>query len=153
MDDLIGEPVEEHRGSNCLPIREMLARVGDKWSIMILGVLGDQRLRFGALNRAVPGISPRVLAVTLRALERDGLVQRTAYATVPPRVEYEVTPRGKSLREALNPIAVWVIANREGLEESRRVFDQQAERDAVDVGHAGDVGHAEMPPQPMLTKL
>ncbi|HEY0469099.1 MAG TPA: helix-turn-helix domain-containing protein [Polyangiaceae bacterium] len=140
MDDVVSDRTLEHRGGNCLPIREMLARVGDKWSILTLGVLGDQRLRFGALNRAVPGISPRVLAVTLRALERDGLVVRTAYATVPPRVEYEVTPRGKSLREALNPIAAWVIANREGLEESRRAYDQQAE------------GDAEMPLEPMLTK-
>jgi DNA-binding HxlR family transcriptional regulator len=140
MDDVAGDRTEEHRGANCLPIREMLARVGDKWSILTLGVLGDQRLRFGALNRAVPGISPRVLAVTLRALERDGLVVRTAYATVPPRVEYEVTPRGKSLREALNPIAAWVIANRQGLEESRRAYEQQAESDA------------EVPIEPTLTK-
>src|SRR6478735_10917716 len=140
MDDPAGDQVGEHRGSNCMPIREMFSRVGDKWSILTLGALGSGRMRFGALNRAVPGISPRVLAVTLRALERDGLVVRTAYATVPPRVEYEVTPRGRSLRDALTPLAEWVIANREGLEESRRVFDQQSEP------------AAEMPRQPILTK-
>ncbi len=140
MDELVGDRVGEHRVSDCLPIREMLARVGDKWSILTLGALGNQRLRFGALNRVVPGISPRVLAVTLRALERDGLVVRTAYATVPPRVEYEVTPRGQSLREALAPLAAWVVANRQGLEESRSVYDQQAE------------GDAELPLEPMLTK-
>ncbi|MEI9936878.1 MAG: helix-turn-helix domain-containing protein [Pseudomonadota bacterium] len=140
MDEQLGDRTVEHRVGDCLPIREMLARVGDKWSILILGVLGDQRLRFGALNRAVPGISPRVLVVTLRALMRDGLVVRTAYATVPPRVEYEVTPRGKSLRAALNPLAAWVVANRQGLEESRRLYDQQAESDA------------EMPLESMLTK-
>jgi len=108
----------------------MLARVGDKWSILVLGALGTQRMRFGALNRAVPAISPRVLAVTLRALERDGLVVRTAYATVPPRVEYEQTPRGRSLREALEPLANWVLENRDGLEESRRAFDLRADIDA-----------------------
>ena len=123
-----------------MPIREMLARVGDKWSILTLGALGAQRMRFGALNRAVPGISPRVLAVTLRALERDGLVVRTAYATVPPRVEYEVTARGRSLRDAVRPLAEWVVANREGLEESRRVFDRQAEP------------APEVPVEPILTK-
>jgi len=130
MDELIGDQVPEHRVSDCLPIREMLARVGDKWSILILGVLGDRRLRFGALHRSVPGISQRVLVATLRVLERDGLVTRTVYATVPPRVEYEVTSRGKSLREALNPIAAWVIANRAGLEESRRVYDRDAQASA-----------------------
>jgi len=140
MADIVGDRSDELRHSNCLPIREMLARVGDKWSILTLGVLGDRRLRFGALNRAMPGISPRVLAVTLRALERDGLVVRTAYATVPPRVEYEVTPRGQSLREALSPLAAWVIANRHALEESRQAYDLQAERDA------------EVPLEPTLTK-
>lgn len=118
----------------------MLSRVGDKWSILILGVLSDKRLRFGALHRAVPGISQRVLVVSLRALERDGLVTRTAYATVPPRVEYEVTPRGQSLRDAIKPLAAWVVANREGLEESRRSFDEHAEADE------------EMPFVAMLTK-
>lgn len=123
-----------------MPIREMLARVGDKWSILTLGALGSQRMRFGALNRAIAGISPRVLAVTLRALERDGLVVRTAYATVPPRVEYEVTARGRSLRDALRPLAEWVIANRAGLQESREAFDRQAE------------SAQEVPAGPMLTK-
>ena len=127
MDDLIGDPIPEHRVGDCLPIREMLARVGDKWSILTLGALGERRLRFGALHRSVAGISQRVLVATLRVLERDGLVTRTVYATVPPRVEYEVTPRGKSLREALSPIAAWVIENRAGLEESRRVYDRDAQ--------------------------
>jgi DNA-binding HxlR family transcriptional regulator len=140
MDEPAGDRIGEHRVGDCMPIREMLARVGDKWSILTLGALGSQRMRFGALNRAVAGISPRVLAVTLRALERDGLVVRTAYATVPPRVEYEVTARGRSLRDAVRPLAEWVVANREGLEESRRVFDRQAEPDTEGLA------------EPMLTK-
>lgn len=140
MNDLLGDSVGEHRVALCLPIREMLSRVGDKWSILILGVLGDQRLRFKALHRAVPGISQRVLVVTLRALERDGLVERTVYATVPPRVEYEVTPRGHSLSLAIRPIAEWVVANREGLEQSRRQFDE----------HTG--ADLETPLEPTLTK-
>jgi len=122
-----GDAVRAGQHDNCQPIREMLSRVGDKWSIMILGVLGNERLRFKALHRAVPGISQRVLVVSLRNLERDGLIARTVYATVPPRVEYEVTPRGKSLREMLKPIAEWVIAHKDAIEQSRRAFDEQSE--------------------------
>lgn len=124
-----GESMQPGQHENCQPIREVLSRVGDKWSILVLGVLGKQRMRFKALHRAVPGISQRVLVVSLRYLERDGLVARTVYATVPPRVEYEVTERGQSLRATLQPIAEWVIANKQAIAESRRAFDEQADED------------------------
>ncbi len=126
-----GEALRAGQHENCQPIREMLSRVGDKWSVLILGVLGAERMRFKALHRAVPGISQRVLVVSLRNLERDGLITRTVYATVPPRVEYEVTPRGRSLRDALKPVADWVIAHKEDIAESRKAFDEQGQGEAA----------------------
>ena len=126
-----GESMRPGQHENCKPIREVLSRVGDKWSIMVLGVLGKERMRFKALHRAMPGISQRVLVVSLRGLERDGLVARTVYATVPPRVEYEVTERGQALRATLEPIANWVIANKQAIAESRRAFDEQSSEDSA----------------------
>ncbi len=120
----------DRQTSECEPIREMLSRVGDKWSVVVLGVLGNEPMRFKALHRAIHGISERVLIVSLRNLERDGLVLRTVYPAVPPRVEYAVTARGRSLREALQPIAAWVQTNQAEIDESRRRFDQQTTGEA-----------------------
>lgn len=114
---------ERHLPADCRPIGEILARVGDKWSILILAVLGDGRMRFKDLHRAVGGISQRMLTVTVRHLERDGILIRTVYPTVPPRVEYELSERGHSLKRALAPIAEWVLINRADIERSRLRFD------------------------------
>jgi len=128
MDEVA--PTFEHQTGKCVPIRDMLSRIGDKWTIVVLGVLGKEPLRFKALHRAIDGISERVLVVSLRNLERDGLVQRTVYPAVPPRVEYEVTARGHSLREALTHVAAWVHSNQDGIDESRRSFDQRTAAEA-----------------------
>lgn len=115
--------INEHLPGDCRPIAHILARVGDKWTILLLNVLGDNTMRFKDLHRAVPGISQRMLTVTLRNLERDGLVGRTIYPTIPPKVEYALSDRGRSLRCALVPIADWVTQNRDGIEESQQRFD------------------------------
>ena len=116
----------EHLPGDCRPIAHILSRVGDKWTILLLNVLGDTTMRFKDLHRAVPGISQRMLTVTLRNLERDGLIRRTVYPTIPPKVEYALSNRGRSLRCALVPIADWVTQNRDGIEQSQQQFDQSA---------------------------
>jgi DNA-binding HxlR family transcriptional regulator len=114
---------DQRHPSDCRPISEILARVGDKWTILLLTALGDKRMRFKELHRAVDGISQRMLTVTVRALERDGMLIRTAYPTIPPRVEYELSERGRSLRCALAPIGIWALDNRAGIEASQTAFD------------------------------
>jgi DNA-binding HxlR family transcriptional regulator len=111
--------------SKC-PIREMLTRLGDKWSILIIYTLSqapDQRLRFSQLLKGIQGISQRMLTTTLRNLERDGAVKRHFYAEVPPRVEYELTPLGKSLLGPVQALMVWVEANWGQISAARATFD------------------------------
>jgi DNA-binding HxlR family transcriptional regulator len=105
-------------------IRETLDRVGDKWSVLVIGVLaGAGPLRFLALHQRVPGISQRMLTLTLRHLERDGLLSRTAYAEVPPRVEYQLTPLGDSLRAVVTALAQWAAAHDDEIKSARHAFD------------------------------
>ncbi len=107
------------------PIREILMRVGDKWTVVILTALREKRMRFKDLHRAGQGISQRVLTASLRSLEQDGLLLRTAYPTVPPRVEYELSDRGHSLREVLDLVGAWMSTHRPAIEASRRCFDSE----------------------------
>lgn len=95
------------------PVRNVLARVGDKWSLLVLNLLASETapVRFNALQRALPDISQKVLTTTLRALEEDGFVIRTVYAEVPPRVDYCLTPRAHSFLEACSPMIAWAKAN------------------------------------------
>ncbi|MEV6164408.1 helix-turn-helix domain-containing protein [Streptomyces sp. NPDC052052] len=105
-------------------IRQTLDRIGDKWTVLVIGVLAASApLRFGALYQRVPGISQRMLTLTLRRLERDGLVTRTAYAEVPPRVEYALTPLGESLRVIVTALAQWATDRNDEIESARRDFD------------------------------
>lgn len=104
-------------------IREVLARVGDKWSLLVIGTLREGRMRFTELQRHVPGISQRMLTLTLRQLERDGLVSRTVHAEVPPRVEYELTAMGATLIEPALALAAWAIDHSPAIEESRAAYD------------------------------
>src|ERR1044072_6564949 len=85
--------------SACTSVDDVLARIGDKWTVMVVGTLGGQSLRYNEIQRRVEGISQRMLTLTLKGLEQDGLVERTVYPTIPPRVEYELTPLGRSLLE------------------------------------------------------
>lgn len=91
------------------PSRKLLDRIGDRWTVLIVGTLADGPRRFSDIRRSVDGISQKMLTQTLRGLEHDGLVTRTVYAEVPPRVEYELTPAGESLREPLKALEQWSI--------------------------------------------
>jgi DNA-binding HxlR family transcriptional regulator len=118
-------PESQHPLSDCRRVGDILARVGDKWTILLLMALGDRRMRFGELNRAINGISQRMLTVTLRNLEHDGILIRTVYPTIPPRVEYELSDRGRSLKLALAPIGKWAMANQTDIEEARERVREQ----------------------------
>jgi DNA-binding HxlR family transcriptional regulator len=120
--------------ADCRRAKDILARVSDKWTILLLMVLGDRRMRFTQLHRAVNGISERMLTVTLRNLEHDGILIRTVYPTIPPRVEYELSDRGRSLKVALAPIGNWVMENQNDIEEARERFREQSPQDSADVG-------------------
>ncbi|MEC5198508.1 DNA-binding HxlR family transcriptional regulator [Arthrobacter sp. PL16] len=106
--------------------RSLLSRIGDKWTLLVIGVLGEERRRFTELSKVIPGISRRMLTVTLRALERDGLVSRTVYAEVPPRVEYELTALGRSLQLVALTLVDWVSEHQHTIAGNRRGFDDNA---------------------------
>lgn len=110
------------------PSRTSLARIANKWTALIVVALGTGRLRFGELRQAVDGISGKVLAETLRDLERDGLVVRVAYDEMPPRVEYELTELGATLHEPLAALGRWAEAHIEQVESARDAYD--ARRDS-----------------------
>jgi DNA-binding HxlR family transcriptional regulator len=100
-------------------IREVLDRIGDKWTVLVIGTLGDDLLRYSDLQASIPGISQRMLTVTLKALERDGLLARYAYPEVPPRVEYELTALGRSLLDAVRALAGWAATHHEDVAAHR----------------------------------
>ena len=100
-------------------VREVLDRIGDKWSLLVIGTLRAGPLRFGELERAVAGISQRMLTLTLKHLVEDGLVGRTVYAEVPPRVEYEVTELGATLVPLVITLAEWAMAHAEEINANR----------------------------------
>ena len=118
-----GPRVAAGDSAECGIVREMLSRLGDKWTLLVILCLSAGPLRFNALQRAVVGISHRMLTVTLRKLERDGLVQRTVYPEVPPHSEYVLTPLGVSFTEPVLAIANWAIAAQPGIERNRERFD------------------------------
>jgi len=101
-------------------IREVLDRIGDKWTVMVISTLGSGRLRYSDLQASVPGISQRMLTVTLKELERDGLVTRTAFPEVPPRVVYELTHLGRSLLDAVLGLAGWAAENHKAVAANRK---------------------------------
>ena len=116
-----------NRGSSdCRAVSAVLARVGDKWSVLIVALLGDGPKRFNEIKRMVGGISQRMLTLTLRGLERDGLVTRTVFPTVPPRVDYELTELGRSLWTPVEALGAWARANQPQIEAARRRFDARA---------------------------
>ncbi|HWC84827.1 MAG TPA: helix-turn-helix domain-containing protein [Pseudonocardiaceae bacterium] len=101
-------------------VREVLDRIGDKWSMLVIGTLRSGPLRFGELAESVVGISQRMLTLTLKHLVEDGLIARTAYAEVPPRVEYELTELGRTLLPRVMALAEWAMANHEQINANRR---------------------------------
>lgn len=110
---------------DCRAVADILARIGDKWTVFVVGLLSNGPMRFNEIRKSVGSISQRMLTLTLRGLERDGMVTRTVYPTIPPRVEYELTAMGRTLIEPVKAIGEWAIANRTQVEESRQEFDRQ----------------------------
>ena len=108
---------------DCRDLRSILALVGDKWTVMIVVLLGDGPKRFNEIRRMVDGISQRMLTFTLRGLERDGLVTRTVFPTTPQRVDYELTKLGSTLWEAIEPLSLWARAHVGEILTSRKQFD------------------------------
>jgi DNA-binding HxlR family transcriptional regulator len=119
-------PGNLHVPEDCRAVSEVLSRVGDKWTILVVGELGNGRKRFNEIRRALGSISQRMLTLTLRGLERDGLVTRTVFPTVPPRVDYELTRLGRSLLEPVSGIGLWARQNRAAIQQARLKFDASA---------------------------
>lgn len=111
--------------ADCAATREILNRVGDKWSVLVVVLLGQGAHRFNELKRAIDGISQRMLTATLRGLERDGLVKRTVHPKNPPQVEYDLTPLGRSLLEPVSTLAVWAQGHRAEVQRARDIFDRK----------------------------
>ncbi|MCB1383266.1 MAG: helix-turn-helix transcriptional regulator [Notoacmeibacter sp.] len=121
---LITNPGFQPDDDGSCPIREVLRRVGDTWSLLVIFMLQPGPLRFNALKRRIEGISQRMLTVTLRGLERDGLVARTVFPTNPPSVEYELTAFGRSLAGPVAALGHWAAENRQRLRDAQAQFDK-----------------------------
>jgi DNA-binding HxlR family transcriptional regulator len=118
--------------SACTSVTDVLARIGDKWTVMVIGTLSGGPLRYNEIQRRVDGISQRMLTLTLKGLEQDGLVNRTMYPTIPPRVDYELTALGHSLIAPLRVLFDWASAHRGEIVSARNAFEHKsAERAAV----------------------
>ncbi|TQM15239.1 winged helix-turn-helix transcriptional regulator [Pseudonocardia kunmingensis] len=104
-------------------VRQILDRVADKWSLLVIALLDRRVLRFTELRREIDGISQRMLTVTLRQLERDGLVRRTVHPVVPPRVDYELTPLGASLHETIQALVTWTESHQQEIAAARTTYD------------------------------
>jgi DNA-binding HxlR family transcriptional regulator len=112
-----------HETSDCRAVSGVLSRIGDKWSVLIVTRLGAAPLRFNELKREIGGISQRMRTLTLRGLERDGLVTRTAFPTIPPRVDYALTPLGRSLLVPVQALGDWALRNQGKIAEAQIKFD------------------------------
>jgi DNA-binding HxlR family transcriptional regulator len=122
-------PPNAHLDSDCRGVASILARVGDKWSVFVIMLLGDGPRRFNELKRMVGGISQRMLTLTLRGLERDGLVTRTVFPTIPPRVDYELTDLGRGLSQPVVALGKWAMDHQAEIEAARARFDGRNDRD------------------------
>jgi DNA-binding HxlR family transcriptional regulator len=110
----------------CAMVNSVLTRIGDKWSVLIVMLLADGPCRFNELKRRIGDISQRMLTLTLRGLERDGLVSRTIYPTIPPRVEYQLTDLGHSLREPVAALGQWAFSNHDRIFQARTAYDRDS---------------------------
>jgi DNA-binding HxlR family transcriptional regulator len=117
--------------SDCRAVSEILSRVGDKWSVLVVKLLGDGSMRFSELRQRIGGISQKMLTTTLRGLERDGFVTRTVTPTIPPRVDYELTDLGRDLLIPVKALANWAVRNEVNVQKARERFDRNAARDGA----------------------
>ena len=118
-------PPHAHEGEDCRAVASVLARVGDKWSVFVIMMLGQGPKRFNELKRMIGGISQRMLTLTLRGLERDGLITRTVFPTIPPRVDYELTDLGRGLAKPVEALGQWVFEHKQEIEHARTRFDRR----------------------------
>jgi DNA-binding HxlR family transcriptional regulator len=107
----------------CRTISTLLSRIGDKWTVLVVQTLGEGPKRFNELRREIPSVSQRMLTLTLRNLERDGLVNRTVTPTIPPRVDYELTELGNSLQKPICGLATWAMENVEAIHKAQARYD------------------------------
>lgn len=121
------DPSHDH----CRALGAVLDRIADKWTIMAVGVLSNGPLRFNAMVRLIGGVSQRMLTLTLRNLEKDGLVTRTVYPTIPPRVDYELTPLGRTLIEPLGVLSEWAQEHLREMESSRIAYARRKDAESV----------------------
>ena len=119
---------------DCRAVSGVLARIGDKWSVLIVSRLGPRPMRFNELKREIGGISQRMLTLTLRGLERDGMITRTIFATIPPRVDYELTALGRSLLVPVMGLGDWALRNIGKIEQARAKFDGATSKAARKAG-------------------
>ena len=117
------KPGYMHLSGDCRAISEVLSRIGDKWTVLVVNLLGSGPKRFNEIKREVGGISQRMLTLTLRALERDGLITRTVHPTVPPSVEYALTELGRSLQVPMRALGEWALLNQQTMAQARHRFD------------------------------
>ncbi|MBS0253520.1 MAG: helix-turn-helix transcriptional regulator [Proteobacteria bacterium] len=132
MSDSISDvTIAKHdvQSADCRKISQVLARIGEKWSVLIIMMLSGGTRRFSDLRRDVDGISQRMLTLCLRGLERDGLVKRTVFPVVPPRVDYELTALGRSLCEPVVALGTWARDHTAEIDAARAAFDQRANLD------------------------
>jgi len=122
-------PDDSLSATDCKGLADVLASVGDKWTIMVVGVLSKGTLRYNEIQRRISGISQRMLTLTLKRLETDGIVTRTLYPSVPPRVDYELTELGQTLRGALVPLHVWAPKNKQVIARNRMEVTRQSHMD------------------------
>ena len=120
------KPRHLHLSEDCRAVSDILQRVGDKWTVLVVGKLGGGPLRFSELRDAVGGISQKMLTTTLRGLERDGLSRASSFPTIPPRVEYELTDLGRELLEPVTALAEWARRNGERVARAQALFDHTA---------------------------
>src|ERR1700728_4319739 len=113
------KPSHIHLPADCRAVSDVLARIGDKWSVLVVSRLGEGPLRFNELRRAIGGISQRMLTLTLRGLERDGLISRTVFPTIPPRVDYVLTALGRDLLQPVSALGTWAIRNQPKIARAR----------------------------------
>lgn len=109
----------------CRSVGDVLGRIGDKWSVLVIVLLKNGSKRFSELRREIGTVSQKMLTTTLRGLERDGFVKRTVTPTIPPRVDYELTELGRDVLEPLNAMALWALSRREKVEAARKAYDKR----------------------------
>jgi DNA-binding HxlR family transcriptional regulator len=143
-----GQPPGTASGPTNCRAREVLQRVGDKWSMYVIDLLGQGTMRFTELHRAIDGITARMLTVTLRGLERDGIVSRTMYPVMPPRVDYELTKMGHTLLDAVGAIMDWADTHLHEIDAARAEYDTRAVNPAPPAARNADSNGSRRPVRP-----